>query len=229
MMMARKIGREWSWRTVITMRCKKNLSYVAFTSPHLPQPTHLPLLLSGQTLAYSLSLASIEADTYLATPNYFLSHPLSNRTKHDHPEPVPIEKAGRADEPDLYVGHTPLDLRKDKTLRSVYLDRIWEILERYNQGRGHRGAGGSGSSFSDDSDSESLPSFDNDDKHGSNEHDKEPKRGIRGKKEWDWNGLFTEQGEKDRTLLFYIDVVSPQFTSSHQRSPHISFQIGVSH
>jgi hypothetical protein len=37
---------------------------------------------------------------------------------------------------------------------------------------------------------------------------------VVGEKGWDWNGVYTDRGAKDQTLLFYIDVVSRSTSSS---------------
>lgn len=62
-----------------------------------------------------MGLASIEADVWLIT------------------------KAAQTDatigsDPVLLVGHEDRDLKHARTLKGVYLDPIWEILERVNQG-----------------------------------------------------------------------------------------------
>jgi hypothetical protein len=89
----------------------------------------------------------MEADTWLVRPSWFAHRPDANSSSSGSKVPPPeappfdttIANGGTEEEPQLYVGHTPIDLRKDRTLKAVYLDRIWEVLERVNQGR-HRGS-----------------------------------------------------------------------------------------
>jgi hypothetical protein len=51
-------------------------------------------------------------------------------------------------------------------------------------------------------------------KAGKKEEGRGSKRGVVGEKGWDWNGVYTDRGAKDQTLLFYIDVVSRSTSSS---------------
>jgi len=129
----------------------------------------------------------MEADTWLAKPSWFDHHaPKSQPTLEC---PVFNDTSAREqEEPVLYVGHLPTDLRKDNTLDRVYLDRIWEILEDVNHGRSRPPTSKEGNEIMDEG--------------------RGNKRGVVGKKGWDWNGVFTDKGVRDQTLLFYIDVVS---------------------
>ncbi|GHJ84269.1 hypothetical protein NliqN6_0671 [Naganishia liquefaciens] len=68
------------------------------------------------THALSLGLASMEADVWLATADV------------------------ESNDPVLLVGHEDRDLKDRRTLKQIYLDPIWEILERVNEGNdGSRG------------------------------------------------------------------------------------------
>lgn len=91
-----------------------------------------------------MGLAAIEADVWFS--------PASS--------PSGLENSS---EPVLLVGHDDKDLRNARTLKKIYLDPIWEILERENR--------------------------DNDGSLG-------------------WNGVFTDNGVPDQTLLLMIDTVS---------------------
>jgi hypothetical protein len=186
-----------------------------------------------QDLAYNLGLASMEADTWLVRPSWLEHRPDANSSSSRSKVPPPeaplfdttISNGGLQEEPRLYVGHTPIDLRKDRTLKVVYLDRIWEILERVNEGR-HRGSemtttAGSGERGQETKEGntkgdgeEKLGGKKEGNKAGKKEEDKRSKRGVVGEKGWDWNGVYTDRGAKDQTLLFYIDVVSRSTPSS---------------
>ncbi|KAJ9108133.1 hypothetical protein QFC19_002600 [Naganishia cerealis] len=67
------------------------------------------------TLAYSLGLAAIEADVWLAPAPAHADPPNENESV-------------------LLVGHEDQDLHNSRTLKQIYLDPIWEILERVNLG-----------------------------------------------------------------------------------------------
>jgi hypothetical protein len=62
-----------------------------------------------------LGLASIEADVWLVTKDAQTDSAIDS-------------------DPILLVGHEDRDLKHARTLKTVYLDPIWEILERVNQG-----------------------------------------------------------------------------------------------
>jgi hypothetical protein len=62
-----------------------------------------------------LGLASIEADVWLVTK-------------------AAQTDSAIASDPILLVGHEDRDLKHARTLKTVYLDPIWEILERVNRG-----------------------------------------------------------------------------------------------
>ena len=139
----------------------------------------------------------MEADTWLVKPSWFdhgkpQSRPLPDAPAYDDQAQRQIE------EPVLYVGHTPLDLRRENTLKRVYLDPIWEILERLNEGKGPDDTAAQGPDVGSAS--------------------RANHRGVVGDKSWDWNGIYTDRGVKDQTLLFYIDVVS-HMPSSPPRYP----------
>jgi len=140
-----------------------------------------------QTLSMRLGLASMEADTWLAKPSWFNHHAAKSQPTLECPA-FNDTAAREQEEPVLYVGHLPTDLKKENTLDRVYFDRIWDILEEANRGR--------------DRASTSKQEDETMDEGRGN------KRGVVGKKGWDWNGVFTEKGARDQTLLFYIDVVS---------------------
>lgn len=182
----------------------------------------------------------MEADTWLVQPSWFEHRPgpgsgSSSKSQNQPPPAAPAfdsvfsSNSGTSnkyskdnkeeEEPQLYVGHTPIDLRKDRTLKAVYLDRIWEILERVNEGR-HAGSemtttAGSGERGQEMEEGktqgdgeEKLGGKTEGNTGGKKEEDKRGKRGVVGEKGWDWNGVYTDRGAKDQTLLFYIDVVS---------------------
>jgi hypothetical protein len=157
----------------------------------------------------------MEADTWLVRPSWFSHRPDPSSSSSGSKVPPPeaplfdttLSNGGTEEEPQLYVGHTPIDLRKDRTLKAVYLDRIWEILERVNQGRD------AGSPATTTTKQEKKVNQEGN-KEGKKEEDKRSKRGVVGEKGWDWNGVYTDRGAKDQTLLFYIDVVSRSTASS---------------
>jgi hypothetical protein len=134
----------------------------------------------------------MEADTWLVKHSWF-DIPTDPRSR-PKPECPTIQELGRdeTDEPELYVGHTQLDLRRENTLKRVYLDRIWEILERFNN--------------ASDGDRERVQKKQAD--VGQQDEGRGNGRGVVGKKGWDWNGIYTDRGAKDQTLLLYIDMVS---------------------
>jgi hypothetical protein len=153
-----------------------------------------------------LGLASMEADTWLAKPSWFDHH--TPKSKPTLECPVFNDTAAREqEEPVLYVGHLPTDLKRENTLKRVYLDRIWEILEEVNQGRDRASTGKEG--------------YDTLDEARGN------KRGVVGKKGWDWNGVFTDKGARDQTLLFYIDVVSTNRDDADKHKKLINAHLGV--
>ena len=175
----------------------------------------------------------MEADTWLVRPSWFSHRPDANSSSSGSKVPPPeappfdttISNGGLQEEPQLYVGHTPIDLRKDRTLKAVYLDRIWEILERVNEGRhagsestttagsGERGQETKEGNTKGDSE-EKLRGKNEGNTGGKQKEGKGNKRGVVGEKGWDWNGVYTDRGAKDQTLLFYIDVVSRSTASS---------------
>lgn len=157
----------------------------------------------------------MEADTWLVRPSWFAHRPDPNSSSSGSKVPPPetplfgttIANGGTEEEPQLYVGHTPIDLRKDRTLKAVYLDRIWEILERVNEGR-HRGSESTTATATMKVAEQEEKENQKGKKEGKKEEGKGNKRGVVGEKGWDWNGVYTDRGAKDQTLLFYIDVVS---------------------
>jgi hypothetical protein len=157
----------------------------------------------------------MEADTWLVRPSWFAHRPDSNSSSSGSKAPPPeaplfdttISNGGTEEEPQLYVGHTPIDLRKDRTLKAVYLDRIWEILERVNPDRGRYGETKEKKEGKKEEKEEGNTG-------GKKKEGRGNRRGVVGEKGWDWNGVYTDRGAKDQTLLFYIDVVSRSTASS---------------
>lgn len=83
-------------------------AFVSRCSLHLPGNLEEHIL-TMQTSALGLGFGSIEVDTYLQ------SHDDGSKT--------------------LPVGHIPVDLKRDRTLQSIYLDPIMRILDERNGDR----------------------------------------------------------------------------------------------
>lgn len=131
----------------------------------------------------------MEADTWLVPLSWFKDgHPKGNSTTPPEAPAFTDESAKPNDKPVLCVGHTPLDLKKENTLKRIYLDPLWEILEKVN--------GKDKQSYTDEQDGDANESL-----------TIKKQRGVHGKKAWDWNGIYTERGARNETFLFYIDVV----------------------
>lgn len=189
-----------------------HLSFEFVYSSPIKLIVDLSNLVTWKTLAYNLGLASMEADTWLVPPSWFDHGKPSSRPTPEAPLLKDVQEKS-LEEPQLYVGHTPIDLRREGTLKEVYLDRIWDILERLNEGRGPGSSSPSGSG----SGAGSGPA---NGEEGKNERETDEGRGngrgVVGEKSWDWNGVFTDRGVKDQTLLFYIDVVSSHLLTTLQ-------------
>lgn len=161
----------------------------------------------------------MEADTWLVRPSWFSHRPDPNSSSSGSKVPPPeaplfdttLSNGGTEEEPQLYVGHTPIDLRKDRTLKAVYLDRIWEILERVNPDQGRYEEANENKEGKKEGKKEEKEEGKT---GGKNKEGKGNKQGVVGEKGWDWNGVYTDRGAKDQTLLFYIDVVSRLTLSS---------------
>lgn len=110
----------------------------------------------------------------------------------------------------LYAAHMKYDVRADKTLKGLYLDPLFEILEKANEGKEWDGKWARKTGGREEAEvgeglmqkvlevGEALKG------HGAGKG----KRGVVGEKSWDWNGIYTDRGARDQTLIFMFDVVS---------------------